>query len=83
VRHSASPSIGGRQSWETASNYSWETAVKRGYFEQLLDRAWREHYAAVRSNSNAFKAFKTLTLNLAARHVPIVLEIQQQIGTDV
>ena len=71
-----------RQSWETASNYFWETAVERGHFERLLDHAWRKHFAAVRGNPDAFKAFKLLTLNLAAHHVPTALEIQQQLGAD-
>jgi hypothetical protein len=69
--------------WDSASSYFWETAVKCGYFERLLEHAWREHPAAVRSNPSAFSAFRVLTMNLAAHHVPTALEIQQQIGTDV
>jgi hypothetical protein len=70
-------------SWAAASSYFWETAVERGHFERLLEHVWREQLSVVRSNPNAFNAFKVLTMNLAARHVAIALEIQQQIGTDV
>jgi hypothetical protein len=71
-----------RQSWETTSNYFWETAVERGRFERLLDLAWRKHFAVIRGNSDAFKAFKALTLNLASHHVPTAMQIQQQIGAE-
>ena len=69
-------------SWDSASSYFWKTAVERGLFERLLEHAWREHLAAVRKNPTAFSAFKVLTMNLAAHHIPIALEIQQQIGTN-
>jgi hypothetical protein len=71
-----------RESWDTASSYFWDTAVERGHFECLLEPAWREHQAAVRSNPDAFRAFKVLTMNLAAHHVPAALKIQEQIGID-
>jgi len=70
------------RTWDSESSYFWQTAVERGYFERLLEHAWREHRAAVRSNPSAFSAFKVLTMNLAAHHVPTALEIQQQLGTD-
>ena len=69
-------------SWDSASSHFWETALE-GDVERLLEHAWREHRAAVRSSPAAFSAFKVLTMNLAANHVPAALEIQQQIGTDV
>ena len=72
-----------RQGWETGSKYFWDTAVERGGFEQLLDCAWREHFVFIRANPDALQAFKLLTLNLAARHVPTALQIQQQVGTDI
>ena len=68
--------------WGTAGSYFWETAVKSGHFASLLEQLWREHHGAVRNNRDVFDAFKLLTMKLAAYHVPIALEIQQQIGTD-
>ncbi|HWQ91641.1 MAG TPA: hypothetical protein VN673_08215, partial [Clostridia bacterium] len=69
--------------WQTASRYFWDTAVERGSFTQLLDHAWRQHFDSIRPNAEALQAFKSLTLNLAARHVATALHIQQQVGTDV
>ena len=68
--------------WDIVSSCFWETVVERRHFERLLEHAWRQHHTAVRTNPDAFRAFKVLTLNLAVHHVPTALEIQQQIGTD-
>lgn len=65
--------------WELASDYFWETAVEHSHFANLLERAWRDHFPLIRANAAALKAFKTLTLKLAAYHVPIALEVQQQL----
>jgi hypothetical protein len=68
-------------SWEQASGWFWKTAVERSHFSQLLEHAWRHHLGEIRKNPDALKAFKTLTLRLAAQQVPIALEVQQQIGS--
>lgn len=65
--------------WDLASDYYWETAVEQNHFANLLDRAWHNYYPLIRADASALKAFKTLTLKLAAHHVPIALEVQQQI----
>ena len=69
-----------RAIWQKASSYFWERAVERSDFESLLKRAWQNHFSAIRANPEALRAFKILTLNLAAQQVPIALEIQRQIG---
>lgn len=71
------------RSWGKASSYFWDTAVERGYFESLLGHAWRAYYPEIRNNPDAFSAFKILTMNLAAHHSAVAIEIQQQIGTDI
>jgi hypothetical protein len=68
-----------RPSWEKADRWFWKTAVERSHLSQLLEHAWRRHFGNIRKNPDALKAFKTLTLNLAAKQVPIALEVQQQI----
>jgi|GEM_PF-1239806 len=68
-------------SWEKAGGWFWKTAVERSQFPQLLEFAWGHHFTEIRKNPAALKAFKTLTLKLAAQQVPIALEVQQQIGT--
>ena len=70
-------------SWGKSSSYFWDTAVEQGHFEGLLEHAWRAHYPGIRNNPDAFRAFKILTMNLAAHHSAIAIEIQQQIGTDI
>jgi hypothetical protein len=70
-----------RPSWEQASDWFWETAVEQSHFASLLEHAWHKHIPAIRGNVEALKAFKTLTLKLAAHQVPIALEVQSQIGT--
>lgn len=72
-----------RQSWEQASNNFWESVVERGHFERLLEHAWREKHSEIRMNPEAFEAFKVLTLNLASRHVPAAMEVQQYLGRKV
>ena len=66
-------------SWTLASDWFWKTAVERNHFSNLLEHAWRHNFAEIRGNPEALKAFKTLTLKLAVYHVPIALEVQQQI----
>jgi hypothetical protein len=66
-------------SWTLASDWFWKTAVERNHFSNLLEHAWRHNFADIRANPDALKAFKTLTLKLAVCHVPIALEVQQQI----
>ena len=68
-------------SWEQAGVWFWKIAVERSHFSQLLEHAWRRHFPNIRKNPEALKAFKTLTLKLAAQQVPIALEVQQQIGS--
>jgi hypothetical protein len=65
--------------WEQISDYFWETVVEGQHFGELLENAWRYKFAEIRVNPTALKAFKILTLKLASHHVPIALEIQQQI----
>jgi hypothetical protein len=71
-----------REDWQTASSYFWDTVVERGHFARLLEHAWREKRGEIRSNSDAFAAFKTLTLNLAAHHVPAALAVQDELGSE-
>lgn len=66
-------------SWALASDWFWETAVEENHFSNLLEHAWRYNFADIRANPDALKAFKTLTLKLAAQQAPIALEVQQQI----
>jgi hypothetical protein len=66
-------------SWTLASDWFWKTAVERNHFSNLLEHAWRHNFKDIRANPDALKAFKTLTLKLAVCHVPIALEVQQQI----
>jgi hypothetical protein len=66
--------------WQKASSYFWETTVERGHFEALLQRAWQKHFPFIRQRSEALKAFKTLTLNLASQQISTAVEIQKQIA---
>jgi hypothetical protein len=70
-----------RPGWEQASSWFWKEAVEHSQFASLLEHAWRRHFPAIRKNSEALNAFKTLTLKLSAYHVPIALEVQAQLGT--
>jgi len=70
-------------SWVEADRYFWDTIVEHGTWAQLLEIAWREKLVPIRGNPDAFAAFKTLTLNLAAHHVHVALQIQDQLGTAV
>ena len=70
-------------SWSQANQWFWQTAVERSHFANLLGCAWREHFPTIRNNPEALNAFKTLTLKLAAQQVPIALEVQEQLGTNV
>lgn len=66
--------------WEVASNWFWESIVEDNAFSQLLEHAWRNRWAEIRRKPAALKAFKLLTLKLAAHHVRIAIEIQQHVG---
>lgn len=68
-------------SWEQASDWFWKTTLESSNFSRLLEHAWRHHFTQIRKNAVALKAFKTLTLKLAAQQVPIALEVQQNIGS--
>jgi hypothetical protein len=65
--------------WELASHWFWKTIVEDNAFSELLEYGWRHEFARIRANPGALKAFKTLTLKLAAHHVPIAMEVQQNI----
>jgi len=68
-------------SWSTGSGYFWGTVVEHDGFPKLLEHAWRNHFSPIRRNAVALRAFKTLTLKLAAHQDPVALEVQNQIGT--
>jgi hypothetical protein len=65
--------------WELTRDYFWERVAEENHFANLLEHAWRHKFAEIRANAIALKSFKILTLKLATHHVPIALEIQQQI----
>lgn len=65
--------------WELAHDYFWERVAEENHFASLLEHAWRHKFAEIRAKPTALKSFKILTLKLATHHVPIALEIQQQI----
>jgi len=71
-----------REGWQRANSYFWDTVVQRGHFARLLEHTWREHRTDIRNNTDAFAAFKTLTLNLAAHHVPAALAVQEELGSE-
>jgi len=68
-------------SWENADHWFWEKAAEQSRFAFLLENAWRRHFADIRKRPDALKAFKILTLKLAAQQIPIALEVQGLIGT--
>ncbi len=70
-------------SWSQASQWFWQTAAEDSRFANLLGCARRDHFPTIRNNPEALNAFKTLTLKLAAQQVPIALEVQEQLGTNV
>jgi hypothetical protein len=65
--------------WELARDYFWERVAEENHFANLLEHAWRYKFADIRANPIALKSFKILTLKLATHHVPIALEVQQQV----
>jgi hypothetical protein len=67
--------------WEHANHWFWEKAAERSSFSNLLEHAWRRHFTEIKKHPDSLKAFKILTLNLAAQQIPIALEIQGLIGT--
>lgn len=69
-------------SWKEADGWFWKTAAERSNLGNLLECARRTHFADIMKNSDALKAFKILTLQLAAHQVPVALEVQGQIGTN-
>lgn len=68
--------------WQKASSYFWKTVKEQGNFDSLLRIAWKNHFAEIRKKPEALKAFKTLTLNLAALEVSSAIEIQRQVGSE-
>ncbi|MDB6121417.1 MAG: hypothetical protein JWQ71_410 [Pedosphaera sp.] len=66
--------------WELASDWFWDIGTEDGHFSQLLEHAWHQMFDQIRNNPEALKAFKRLTLKLAARHIPIAMEVQQHLG---
>jgi hypothetical protein len=67
-------------SWQHASSYFWSDVAESSSFENLLRYAWQNHFAEIRANAEMLKAFKTVTLNLAAHQVAVAIDIQRQIG---
>jgi hypothetical protein len=66
--------------WELAGDWFWRSVVEDNGFSELLEHAWRHKFAEIRANPIALKAFKILTLKLAAHHVPVAMEVQQNLG---
>lgn len=66
--------------WELNSEWFWKTVIEGNDFSELLEHAWRHKFVEIRANPIALKAFKILTLKLAAHHVAIAMEIQQNLG---
>ncbi len=66
--------------WELNSEWFWKTVIEDNDFSELLEHAWRHKFPEIHANPIALKAFKILTLKLAAHHVPIAMEIQQNLG---
>lgn len=69
-----------RASWEKNDHWFWQKVAEHSNFARLLDYAWRHHFPEIRKNPDALKAFKTLTINLAAQQDPVALEVQRQIA---
>ena len=67
--------------WEKANSYFWSEAAEDGHFETLYNIFWKKYFSIIRDNPEMLKAFKTMTLNLAAQQVPMAVEIQRQIGS--
>jgi hypothetical protein len=70
-----------RADWGKGDHWFWGKVAERSNFAQLLDHAWRYHFSEIRKNPDALKAFKALTINLAAQQDPVALEVQRQIGS--
>ena len=66
--------------WQKANAFFWERIVELGNLSELLQRAWQKHFSEIQKRPDALRAFKTLTLNLASRQVPVAVEIQKQLG---
>ncbi len=64
-----------RSGWDDANDYFWEQVVERGHFEHLVAHVWATQAAALRDNPDAFAAFKTAVLNLAAHHSEVALDL--------
>ncbi len=69
-----------RSGWDNANDYFWEQAAEQGHFEHLVAHAWATQAAALRANPDAFAAFKTAVLNLAAHHSEVAIDLQTQMG---
>lgn len=68
-------------SWQRATSYFWEDVAESSAFERLLQFVWRNHFQTIRAKPELLRAFKLLTLNLAAQQVASAIEIQRQIGS--
>jgi hypothetical protein len=68
-------------SWEAANSWFWKKAAESSGFSAALNHGWRNHFPEIRKTPESLKAFKLLTLKLAAEQVPIALEVQSEIGT--
>ena len=68
-------------SWQRATSYFWEDVAESSAFERLLQFVWRNHFQTIRAKPELLKAFKLLTLNLAAQQVASAIEIQRRIGS--
>jgi hypothetical protein len=69
-----------RDGWQDAKSYFWETGIRHGHFERLLEFGWNNRFEDIRQNPSALAAFKALTLNLAAHNSPAAIDIQNRIG---
>ena len=67
-------------SWEEAGNYYWQDVSKYSGFQSLLEEAWTNYFPLIRTNTEALKGFKILTMQLAKFQVPVALEVQSQLG---
>lgn len=66
--------------WQNAGSYFWKTVATQGHFKNMLQLAWQNHFNDIRQRPKALKAFKILTMNLAAQQDSIAIEIQKQIA---
>ena len=66
--------------WKEAESYFWETVIKSGNFERLLEFGWSKRFEEIRQNAKALSAFKILTLNLATHDSAVAIDIQNRIG---